>query len=97
MRFGRIPTVLTLLGCAAVPSQSVPFHRCYWYSYLIIRLRYQVRLYGGSDLGQLPLADVKSRLQRAVTEHGAFDATPAASSNGSAAQADAQLEVQAEL
>lgn len=69
----------------------------------------KVRLYGGSDLGQLPLAEVKQQLQRAVADHGAFDATAALNSdaggngsgngsgNDSAAQADTQLEVQAEV
>ncbi len=76
---------------------------------MLILLSYfvKVRLYGGSDLGQMPLAEVKQQLQRAVADHGAFDATAAPNSdaggngsgsgNGSAAQADTQLEVQAEV
>ena len=60
----------------------------------------QVRLYGGADLGGLPLAEVQWRLQRAVADHSSFADAAAAkgsSSNGSGSERLApQLEVEAE-
>ena len=61
---------------------------------------HQVRLYGGDDLGALPLAELQRRLQQAVADHSSFAETAAAgggSSNGSGAERLApQLEVEAE-
>jgi hypothetical protein len=65
----------------------------------------QVRLYGGADLGGLPLAEVQRCLQRAVADHSSFADAAAAggsSSNGSGAERlnpkplAPQLEVEAE-
>lgn len=63
-----------------------------------------MRLYGGTDLGALPLADVQARLQRAVADHSSFaEATEAlqmqngSGSNGSGPERLApQLEVEAD-
>ena len=60
----------------------------------------QVRLYGGADLGGLPLAEVQRRLQQAVADHSSFADAAAAggsNSNGSGSERLApQLEVEAE-